>query len=121
MGHHRYATRISPSRISTPPEAPGTSVHLASGERSPPLLHLTDDDPPDPDPIDPYGSRMVAQSAGRRIPDGINRLGATRKSIHAPAKRLSILPKKTTLSPKPSQPEEPPVEPYGRDWEPLRP
>lgn len=119
MGHHPYATRKSPPSISTPPQAPRTSVHLAPGERSPPLPHLTDDDPPDP--IDPYGSRIVTQSAGKRIPGGINRLSATRKSMHTPAERLSIVTKKNTLSPKPHQPEEPPIVPYGRDWEPLFP
>lgn len=94
-------------------------MHHISEECSPPLPHLTDDDPP-PDPIDPYGSRILTQSAGRRIPGGPNRL-ATRKSMHAPAECLSIVPKKQTLSPKPSQPEEPPIEPYGRDWDPWRP
>lgn len=93
-------------------------MHLALGERSPPLPHLTDDDPPDP--IDPYGSRIVTQSAGRRIPGAINRLSETRKSMHTPAERLSIIPKKNTLSPKP-QPEEPPIVPYSRAWEPLSP
>lgn len=112
IGHHRYPTRISPSSISNLPETLRTSVHLASEEHSPPLPHRTDDDPPDP--IDPYGSRIATQSAGRRTPGGPNRL-ATRKAKHAPAER------KNTLPPKPSQPEEPPIEPYGRGWEPWRP
>ena len=119
MDHHLYSTIARPLGISNPTGAPRTSMHLASGECSPPLPHLTDDDDP-PDPIDPYGSRIVTQSAGIRIPGGISRLSVTRKSTRAPAERLSIVPKQNTLSPKPLQPEEPPIVPYRRGLKPVR-